>query len=192
MKTTGTLGVVLAGLSVISAVSAYGQSNTHSEYSGAAATIVDDKGNLHVPTDYRTSYQMLGNWAVAADDDPGSKEMHVVYASPGTIAAYREDGDFPDGTVIVKEVFQTATDDMTTGTVSRGDTLAGWFVMVKDDVGRFPDNKLWGDGWGWAWFDQSDPQKTTSTDYSADCQSCHVPAQETDWIYTQGYLPLNR
>ncbi len=192
MKIADALGAVLAGLSMITAVSAYGQTDTQSQYSGAAATIVDDKGNLHVPADYRTSYQMLGNWAVAADDDPGSKERHVVYASPGTIAAYREGGDFPDGTVIVKEVFQTATDDMTTGTVSRADTLAGWVVMVKDNVGRFPDNKLWGDGWGWAWFDQPDPQKTTSTDYTTDCQSCHVPAQETDWIYTQGYPPLKQ
>ena len=32
--------------------------------------------------------------------------MHVVYASPGTIAAYRKDGHFPDGSVLVKEVFQ--------------------------------------------------------------------------------------
>lgn len=42
---------------------------------------------------------MLGSWAVAKDDGPGSKEMHMVYASPGTIAAYRKDGHFPDGTV---------------------------------------------------------------------------------------------
>jgi hypothetical protein len=35
---------------------------------------------------------------------------------------------------------------MTTGTVSSAGTLAGWFVMVKDNVGRFSGNKLWGDG----------------------------------------------
>ena len=33
---------------------------------------------------------------------------------PGTIAAYRKDGHFPDGTVLVKEVFNTTTRDMTT------------------------------------------------------------------------------
>jgi hypothetical protein len=43
-----------------------------------------------VPADYQTVYQMLGSWAVAADDGSGSKEMRVVYASPGTIAAYRK------------------------------------------------------------------------------------------------------
>ena len=48
----------------------------------------------------------------------GSQQLHVVYASPGTIAAYRKDGHFPDGSVLVKEVFETATGPMTSGTVS--------------------------------------------------------------------------
>jgi hypothetical protein len=71
----------------------------------------------------------------------------MVYASPGTIAAYRKDGHFSDGAVLVKEVFKTTTKGMKTGTVSSAGTLAGWFVMVKDSVGRFSGNKLWGDGW---------------------------------------------
>ena len=87
----------------------------------------------------------------------GSKEMPVIYASPGTIAAYRKDGRFPDGTVLVKEVFKATTKDMTAGTVSSAGTLAGWFLMVKDSVGRFAGNKLWGDGWGWSWFEATDP-----------------------------------
>ena len=62
-------------------------------------TLVDASGNLRVPVDYRTVYQFLGSWAVAADKGQGSKEIHVVYASPGTIAAYRKDGRFPDGSV---------------------------------------------------------------------------------------------
>jgi Cytochrome P460 len=79
------------------------------------------------------------------------------------VAAYHKDGHFPDGTVLVKEVFKTTTSNMTTGTVSSAGTLAGWFVMVKDNAGRFPGNKLWGEGWGWSWFDATNPQKTTST-----------------------------
>ncbi len=132
MRIVGALGVALAGLSVIGAVTAYGQIDTRSQYGGTTAAVVDDKGNLHVPADYRTAYQLLGSWAVAADHGPGSKQLHVVYASPGTIAAYRKDGHFPDGAVLVKEVFNATTKDMTTGTVSSAGTLAGWFVMVKD------------------------------------------------------------
>ena len=112
--------------------------------------------------------------------------------SPGTIAAYRKDARFPDGAVLVKEVFQTATVPMTTGTVSRAQTLVGWFVMVKDSKNSHPGNKLWGDGWGWAWFDAANPLKTTSTDYEVDCIPCHVPARATDWLYVDGYPPLKQ
>jgi hypothetical protein len=192
MRIVGALGLALAGLSMMVDVAAFAQTNTRSQYGATTAAVVDDKGNMHVPADYRTAYQTLGTWAVAADKGPGSKQMHVVYASPGTIAAYRKTGHFPDGTVLVKEVYKATTKPMTTGTVSSAGTLAGWFVMVKDDVGRFPKNKLWGDGWGWAWFDATDPQKTTSTDYKKDCQSCHVPAQASDWIYTHGYPALSQ
>jgi len=89
-------------------------------------------------------------------------------------------------------VFKTTIKGMRTGTVSSAGTLAGWFVMVKGNVGRFPGNKLWGDGWVWSWFDGTNPQKTTSTDYTTDCQSCHVPARQSDWIYTHGYPVLTR
>jgi hypothetical protein len=157
-----------------------------------ASTVVDAKGNLHVPDGYRAKYQFLGSWAVSADQGQGSKELHIVYASPGTVAAYRQNGRFPDGAVLVKEVFQAATGPMTTGTVSHADTLKGWFVMMKDGKGRFAGNKLWGDGWGWSWFDSDNPAKTTSTDYRMNCRSCHVPAQASDWINVGGYPQLKR
>jgi hypothetical protein len=192
MRNVGALGVALAGLSVIGAATAYGQIDTRSQYGGTTAAVVDDKGNLRVPTDYRNAYQVLGSWAVAADDSPGSKQMHIVYASPGTIAAYRKDGHFPDGAVLVKEVFKTTTRNMTTGTVSSADTLAGWFVMVKDSNGRHAGNKLWGDGWGWSWFDAPNPAKTTSKDFRTDCLGCHIPAKATDWIYVLGYPGLKK
>jgi hypothetical protein len=72
--------------------------------------------------------------------------MYIVYASPGTIAAYRKDGRFRDGAVLVKEVFEATTGAMMTGTVSRVQTLKGWLVMVRDSKISHPCNKLWGDG----------------------------------------------
>jgi hypothetical protein len=183
--------VAIAGISVIVAVTNAQVSTTPS---GATpeAVVVDANGNAHVPDAYRTTYEFLGSWAVAADQGLGSKELHVVYASPGSVAAYRKDGSFPDGAVLVKEVFQAATGRMTTGTVSHAESLKGWFVMVKDSKGRHADNKLWGDGWGWSWFDAANPSKTTSTDYKTDCLSCHVPARASDWVYVSGYPQLKR
>jgi hypothetical protein len=157
-----------------------------------AEAVVDPNGNLRVPAHYRTSYQFLGTWAVAADKGQASKALHVVYASPGTIAAYRESGRFPDGSVLVKEVYQTATQPMTTGTVSHAEKLQGWFVMVKESKDIHPNNRMWGDGWAWSWFDAGNPLKTTSMNYKTDCLSCHTPAQATDLVYVAGYPLLSR
>ncbi len=190
MKLVGASGLGLLSLVSLAAIA---QMGTTTETNGPQTeSVADASGNLRVPTGYRTVYQYLGGWAVAADQGQGSKELHEVYASPGTITAYRKDGHFPDGAVLVKEVFETATAPMTTGTVSRAETLKGWFVMVKDSNGRHPGNKLWGDGWGWSWFDADNPSKTTSTDYKENCLPCHVPAQASDWVYVGGYPPLRR
>jgi hypothetical protein len=70
---------------------------------------------------------------------------------------------------------------MTTGTVSHAQTLKGWFILMKDSKNSHPGNKLWGNGWGWSWFDAGNPSKTTSTDYKQDCLPCHEPARATDW-----------
>ncbi|WP_407156614.1 hypothetical protein [Bradyrhizobium sp. STM 3557] len=58
------------------------------QISGAAAAgptvnVVDAAVHLRVPADYRTLYQALGSWAIAADSGQGSKEIHTVYASRG-------------------------------------------------------------------------------------------------------------
>jgi hypothetical protein len=189
MKVMSIIGIGLAG---VLAVATYGQTARGTKGVQAQQNVVDARGNLRVPTDYRTRYQFLGTWAVAADAGQGAKQMHQVYASPGTVAAYEDTGHFPDGAVLVKEVFETATKPMTTGTVSHVETLKGWFVMVKDSKNRHPGNALWGNGWGWSWFDADQPTRTTSTDFRKDCLSCHTPAQATDWIYIEGYPALKK
>src|SRR5215471_2372789 len=147
MKTLAVAG--LAGLLAIVVLAAYGgKDTTASRDLSKRKAVADDAGNLHVPDTYRTTYELLGSWAVAADQGQGSKQLHVVYASPGTIAAYRTDGRFPDGAVLVKEVFKAATGQMTTGTVSHAETLKGWFVMMKDSKGRHTGGATAGAGRG--------------------------------------------
>jgi hypothetical protein len=192
MRTANVVGISIA-VSAMFAIAAYGQRDPARSSNGQKAEAVEDAaGNLRVPEAYRTTYQSLGTWAVSADHERGSKELHLVYASPGTVAAYSRDGHFPDGTVLVKEVYEAATVPMTTGTVSHADTLKGWFVMVKDSNGRHAGNKLWGEGWGWSWFDAANPMKTTSKDFRTDCLGCHIPAKATDWIYVSGYPGLKK
>ena len=114
--------VALAGLLALVSVTADGQTKRELK-DPAAREVVDANGNIRVPAGYRTSYQFVVSWAVADQPGQSPSQLHVVYASPGTIAAYRREKRFPDGAVLVKEVFLAATGPMKTGSVSRAQTL---------------------------------------------------------------------
>jgi hypothetical protein len=154
---------------------------------------VDGKGNISLPKDFRTWY-FLGTWGVAADEDDGvgSKGLHNVYTQPETVSAFRKTGKFPDGAVLVKELLKAKTDTMTTGEISYANETEGWFIMIKDTRGRFKDNPLWGDGWGWALFNADKPTETVTEDFKTDCIPCHVPAKQDDWVYVRGYPALKK
>lgn len=150
--------------------------------------LVDEAGNIRKPADYRDTYQALGTYAVL---DPKGDQMHFTYAFPGTAEYYRKTGKFADGTVLVKEVFGTEHAQMTTGDAHFAARTKVWFVMIKDEKGRFPNNPLWGNGWGWALFKADAPDKQVATDFRKDCLGCHIPASSTDWVYIQGYPVLS-
>ena len=154
---------------------------------------VDEKGNISLPKDFRTWY-FLGTWGVATDEDDGvgSKGIHNVYTQPETVSAFRTTGKFPDGAVLVKELLKAKTDTMTTGEISYAIETEGWFIMIKDTDGRFKDNPLWGDGWGWALFNADKPTETVTEDFKTDCIPCHVPAKQDDWVYVRGYPALKK
>src|SRR5262249_15370756 len=149
--------------------------------------LVDAKGNIRKPADFRDRYQSLGVYTIL---DPNGNEMHDTYASPGTAEFYRTNKKFADGTVLVKEVLATNHARLTTGDAHWAEKTKVWFVMIKDDKGRFPGNPLWGNGWGWALFNADAPDKQIATDFKKDCLGCHIPAQDTDWVYVSGYPVL--
>ena len=111
MRMINVVGICIAGIAATAGLAAYGAASAG--HSPGTQAVADANGNLHVPDSYRTTYQSLGAWVVAADKGQGVKDLHVVYASPGAIAEYRKDGRFPDGTVLVKEVFTARTAQMT-------------------------------------------------------------------------------
>src|SRR5260370_2109159 len=101
----------------------------------------------------------------------------TLWAPPGTAEYYRKTGKFADGTVLMKEVFDTAHAQLTTGDGYWASGTKVWFVMIKDTKGRYPGNPLWGDGWGWALFKSDAPDKQVATDFKKDCLGCHSPAK---------------
>lgn len=164
----------------------------------AYESLVDKFGNISLPENYRRDWAFLGTWSIAKEDvetssaasGHGAAGLHNVYTQQATIDHFRETGMFPDGAVIIKELLKAETTSMTTGTVSRGTVVEGWFVMVKDTQDRFPSNPLWGDGWGWSLFNADQPESTVTTNYKTECIGCHIPARKDDWIYLSGYPVL--
>jgi hypothetical protein len=174
---------VLAGAWLVSAVTA---DNSFSPY-------VDEGGNISFPQGFRTNMVHLGSWFVAEGAASG---FHDVYTEATTVEAYRNTGKFPDGATLVKELRAHSSGSYTTGDdVSfANENLKQWFVMIKDGTGRFSDNPLWGDGWGWALYKPpavpGGEVINAAVDYKVDCLGCHVPARATDLIYVEAYPTL--
>ena len=153
---------------------------------------VDGEGRISRPTSFRTDFIHLGSWAVLDEKSP-ARGLHDVYTERASAEHYRKTGQFPDGATLVKEIRGFETGALTTGDpVVWGGGAAVWFVMVKDAKGRFPNNPLWADGWGWALFNADAPAKNAATSYAKDCQSCHIPAAATDRVFVQGYPTLTK
>ena len=108
-KPFSRLTFVIATMSLVSLSSSWQAARTAELGVNQSDAVVDSSGYLKVPADYRKIYQYLGSWAIAASQGQGSDQLHNVYASPGTIDNYRATGRFPDGAVLVKEVFGTST-----------------------------------------------------------------------------------
>lgn len=151
---------------------------------------VDSEGNITKPTEFREKWTYLGSWVHPENSENG---FHNVYTEPGVAEQYKNNGGkFPDGAIIVKEILSSSSQNMTTGKdVQFAKDPVQWFVMVKDNKNRFPDNPRWGEGWGWALYKADAPSKDVSTDYKKDCLGCHIPAKSTDYIYIDGYPVLD-
>ncbi|OED36510.1 cytochrome C [Chromatiales bacterium (ex Bugula neritina AB1)] len=157
----------------------------------AFSPYVSESGDISFPEDFRLSMTHMGSWFVP---DGGASGFHDVYTERATVEAFRETGKFPDGATVVKELRAHESGSYTTGQGVSHSTegLKQWFVMIKDSKGRFADNGVWGDGWGWALFKPDSQGANAAADYKADCLSCHIPAKDNDWIYTEAYPILNK
>ncbi len=185
-------------ISAVVALLIFATANAGVKLQSTYDSIVDKSGNISLPENFRRDWAFLGTWSIAREDvetssaasGHGAAGLHNVYTQQTTIDHFRETGKFPDGAVIIKELLKAETSSMTTGTVSRGTVVEGWFVMVKDTQGRFPSNPLWGDGWGWSLFNADQPASTVTTNYKTECIGCHIRARKDDWIYLNGYPVL--
>lgn len=165
----------------------YAASVTKSNFS----KFVDAEGNISRPHEFRKNWAHLGSWLVKNDDQATGPGIHDVYTEAASVEAFRQSGEWPDGATLVKEIRSIENKAMTTGNAQWAGEPVVWFVMVRDRKNRFPNNKAWGEGWGWALFEAENPDKNVTTTWKGtgfnNCYGCHLPAEETEWVYIEGY-----
>lgn len=167
----------------------YSFAGDHAEAKNYGHAFHDENGKINLASmDFARDWESLGTWSVDANDDGEVNELHKVFASPGTISHFNEHGSFEDGTVLVKELHAVETNALKTGQASSSTGAFGIFVMIKDSSNQFDGKPNWDKGWGWAFFEPDEPNEDVMP--LNKCIECHIPAQDTDWVYTFGYPAL--
>lgn len=190
---------VLAGsLAVALAFTAGGVSAAGADLAHSFWRYVTKSGDIKRPPDnqIRRNWVHLGTWAIPKLKGASGPGMHDVYAERWVVDAFNKTHAWPDGAVLVKQVHAISKGARTTGPEVYWEGKTGvWFVMIKDNKGRFPKDARWGEGWGWGLFKADNPDTNVNMDWKkgtlGNCFACHVPAKDTGWVYLEGYPVLN-
>lgn len=157
------------------------------------AAVFNKQGELTLPEGYR-EWVFVGAPLTPHglnDGKAGFPEFHHVYVNPDAFAVYQRTGNFPDGTVIAKELVLLQKGDFKDGS-KKAPSGRGYFagkyngmdVMVKDRK-RFPENK----GWGFFNFGHDAPPyaRSAMAAPTESCAACHAANAKKDMVFTQFY-----
>jgi hypothetical protein len=125
----------------------------------------------------------------------GFPEYHNVYIEPGSYEIYKQTNQFPEGTILFKELQLTLPGQNTDGSRSEP-SGRGYFpgpfngadVTVKDTK-RYADTG----GWGYYNFNHFEPKAPTAkARANEECAYCHRALAKKDDVWTQFYPLLDR
>ncbi|MCU7934531.1 MAG: cytochrome P460 family protein [Candidatus Thiodiazotropha sp. (ex Dulcina madagascariensis)] len=149
-------------------------------------------GMLKRPVGYR-EWIYVGTPLTPNDMNNGKAafpEFHNVYIHPKSWAYWKAKGEFPEDTIIVKELVNVGSKKAVSGNgYFMGDFL-GLEAIVKS-AKHFPNEPG-----NWAFFSFSMPDhkslKASAKPFPAEaCNACHQANASTDWVFTQ-YYPVLR
>jgi hypothetical protein len=152
-------------------------------------------GELKLPKNFHT-WVFLGSPLTPNALNNGKAafpEYHNVYVQPEAYQAYRKTGQFPDGTILLKELQLTIAGSNEDGSrvesSGRGyfpGNVNGIDISVKDSK-RFKDTN----GWGFFNFGHHAPPyaKTAAAQPKDACAGCHI-ANATDMVFSKFYAPI--
>ncbi len=192
-KQTKTRDLSFAAAAVVVIVGAHQISSAASPAAWGPEWTTD--GELVLPSGYH-EWVFLGSPLTPHALNGGNApfpEYHNVYVQPEAYREYRASGEFPEGTILLKELQLTRPavyDDGSSVEVSgRGyfpAALNGIDISVKDS-GRFADTN----GWGFFNFGHHEPPYAESAGAlpASACASCHIENAD-DMVFIKFYSPI--
>ena len=199
-STTRRIGLLLSlalviGVAALVAINSQGSNQAsaapnHKQNTTHAAVKFTADGELIRPTDYR-QWIYTGTPLTPNDMNSGKAafpEFHSVYIEPDAFKQYEKTGDFPDGTVLVKELVSVGTKEATSGNGYFLGDFTGLEVLMKDKT-RFKDEP---GNWAFFSFGHEYPLNAVAkAQPTANCNDCHGGAADDDYVFTQ-YYPVLR
>ncbi len=153
-----------------------------------AAASYDAEGELIRPADHR-EWVFVGAYVTPNEMNYGKAAFpgfHNVYIDPASFSAYKQTGEFADGTVILKELVAVGGKRMDSGNGYFQGEFMSLEAMVKDRQ-RFDDEP---GGWAFYRFGEAPNYESTGTRMKTEsCNTCHSGANE-DYVFTDTYPVL--
>ena len=150
----------------------------------------NSKGELMRPEGYR-EWVYVGTPITPNDMNPPEApfpDFHNVYIHPADYDHYKKTGEFPDGTVIIKELVSVGSKAAVSGNGYFMGEFTGLEATVKDSK-RFADEP---GNWAYFSFGHSYPLADTAAAFpAAACNACHAASAADDFVFTQ-YYPVLR
>lgn len=157
-----------------------------------------DSGELKLPHGWR-EWVFIGSPLTPHGLNGGAAgfpEYHNVYIQPGAYKHYQATGEFPEGTILFKELqlvafseYDDGSSDQPSGRGFFPGEVAGVDIAVKDTA-KYPETN----GWGFYNFGHHGPPYAESAALAPKdaCAFCHEANAEQDMIFTQFYQILKK
>lgn len=150
----------------------------------------NDQGQMIRPEGYR-QWVYVGTPITPNDMNPPAAsfpDFHNVYIHPADYEHLRQTGQFPDGTVLIKELVSVGSKQAVSGSGYFMGEFIGLEATIKDSQ-RFPNEP---GNWAYFSFGHEYPLMDAADAFpTASCNSCHQSSAAQDFVFTQ-YYPVLR
>jgi len=204
------VGLALAASTVYFTAAAHAVASVNADQTQPSGAVFNADGTVNLPTGFRKWVFVgapltpeglnNGKFNCNAEGKNCTKsnfpEYHHVYIEQKNVDAYMKTGDFPEGTVIVKELTRVLEPEFPDGS-RKEPSGRGYFNGAYNGIDMsIKDSKRFAktNGWGFFTFGHHPMpyEKTSAERPAAECAGCHIAnVADTDMTYIKFY-PLLR